>query len=336
MNRDRNQLAAECAVFLSNAAHIYLSVSQRETGDIQIARSYTQELMRRFAGAVPADIDCDVKQIETGSGPVVARYYAKRRLRAKAGNPLVIFFHGGGWSVGDAESYEPFVETLCSLSSVDFISVDFRLAPEHAYPTAHDNCYDAACWVFAHTKQLGVDPERIALMGDSAGAGIAVATSLRLCRLTHHKPHSHYLLYPFLDARNNHQLYPSRMDWGDGEYFISRDGLELASLWYSGSAYANGCPELSPIAELDLSPLPHTTIVVAGCDPLLDEAKDFANRISRVGVSSEVREYAGAFHGFLPFGCLRLARDARQWLVNDLQKRLLSDTSPCVESHPAD
>lgn len=318
-----DHIEPECAELLSSAERIYAAASKQGSNEVEVAREYTRRLMQRYNGQRPTDIDCCALNIESDDATIPARFYSKKGGRQNANNPVVLFFHGGGWSVGDMLSYQPFVEALASQSGIDFISVDYRLAPEHKYPVAHADCFNAVRWVFENAPILGVDPTKIVLMGDSAGGGIAVSAALKCARTTLDiRPHALYLLYPFLDARNNHALYPSREQWGDGQYLIGRESLELASLWYTGQREAKRYPDLYPIADTDLSILPHTAIISARCDPLIDEARAFTERLMAADVSHQMIEIRGAIHGFLPFGSLEVARIARLWLSTNLQERL--------------
>ena len=145
----------------------------------------------------------------------------------------MLFFHGGGWSVGDIDTYDGFVRRLSAETGAHYLSVDFRRAPENKFPAAHDDCYRGRTLGLQRiAKRLGIDPARIGAMGDSAGGALATAVSWQIARQTNYRVNSLYLLYPFLDLRDDHEAYPSRITFGDGNYLVGRAGLSAAKQWY--------------------------------------------------------------------------------------------------------
>lgn len=314
------KLDAGCAALLEESAALYAEAAGTHSSEIDIARAFTDALFKKYGGPTAHGVKRERFDLGNEGAKFEARLYRSEGNRRLSPSPLILFFHGGGWSVGDTEGYEAFLTQLCEKTQADILSIDFRRAPEHNYPCANDDCYLATLWAFASGPELDIDPNQIILMGDSAGANLAISTSLRLTAEDRPPPLALYLLYPFLDASNQHDLYPSRRMYGDGEYLISRDGLELASLWYAGTRGAVGHPDLSPIHQTDLSALPETVIVAAGFDPLLDEANMFASKLKSAGKHVRSLEVAGAIHGFLPFGELALARETLSWIADDVRR----------------
>ncbi len=327
MEPTSNLAEEECSSLLLEATSLYEKAAETSSTDISIARTFTKSLFEKYSGPSAPGVVRSELNLERDGGKYRAFMYRNENKPDASASPLVIFFHGGGWSVGDAECYDAFISQLCEASNVDFLSVDFRQAPEHKYPTAHLDCYFAAKSIIESADSVGVDLERVALMGDSAGASLAIAVSKRLLQQDNMSPSALYLLYPFLDARNSHEIYDSRMVFGDGDFLIGRDGLELASEWYTGDRTAMNFPELTPVSNLDTLNFPPTVLLTASCDPLRDEARVFANKLIATGTDVRMREVTGAIHGFLPFGELQIAVGARNWLAEDISARLRADSN---------
>lgn len=321
------ELDSECPALLLDSAGLYAEAATQGGSDVEVARAFTSALFQKYSGMSPTNVASRRFSLASTDGTFEVRLYLADETTRSGRNPLIVFFHGGGWSVGDAQAYEPFLMRLCDATSVDILSVDFRRAPEFAYPHAQDDCYQAVLWAYAECSEIRVDPRRIVLMGDSAGGNIAISVARRLKEQNLPAAFALYLLYPFLDATNQHEAYASRLCYGNGEYLISRDGLELASEWYSGTRNALAKDDLSPIYDEDLSPFSETVIVTAGFDPLLDEGRLFAERLKAAGVQVRHREVTGAIHGFLPFGELKVARDTAAWLAGDIRKCLRQEES---------
>ncbi len=311
----------QCADLLENAQGILMGILACESDAVAIGRKYTSALMETFLGARADGVETRDIQIPTDSANVPARFYRGSHAKANSKAKLVLFFHGGGWSVGDVDSYDGFVRRLCTETGAHYLSVDFRRAPEHKFPAAHDDCYQAALWAFENCDALGVDPARIGAMGDSAGAALATAVSWQMARQTDHHVNSLYLLYPFLDLRDDHQAYPSRISFGDGNYLVGRAGLSAAKQWYLKEDTPTEDPLVSPMFIPDLESLPPTTIITSGHDPNLDEGKLFAEKLEKSGVRVSAVHFASAFHGFMPFGVLDVAGDSVQTLAKAIAEQ---------------
>ncbi|GGD66044.1 alpha/beta hydrolase [Lacimicrobium alkaliphilum] len=285
------------------------------------ARDGARAMFLNLAGII--DSDCQVKELNI-NGPtqsITARLY-RPALTTQKNMPLVMFLHGGGWSLGDLDCYDGLIRELCSLSGCLFISVDYRLAPEHKYPKGLNDATDAMEWIFSNAKQLGADSKRIAIMGDSAGANLAIAVSHRLHSKTSIRLTAMYLIYPVMDVHNPHKTYPSRITYGNGDYLLSRDAIDGTRDWYLDENSRSDNPEVSPVFLSKLSHLPATSIITAGLDPLQDEGKEFANRLREDGVLSRYHCEEGTIHAFLSFGVLPVARQTRALLAKQLQEDL--------------
>ena len=311
----------QCANLLENAQSILAEILVSESDPVAIGRKYTVELMETFLGARANGVETRDFRIPTGYREIPARFYRGSRAAADSKGKLVLFFHGGGWSVGDIDSYDGFVRRLCAETGAHYLSVDFRRAPENKFPAAHEDCYEAALWAFENCEALGTDPARIGAMGDSAGAALATAVSWQIARQTNYRVNSLYLLYPFLDLRDDHQAYASRISFGDGNYLVGRAGLSAAKQWYLKEDTSTEDPLVSPIFIPDLESLPPTTIITSGHDPNLDEGQLFAEKLKQSGVRVSATHFASAFHGFMPFGVLDVAGDSVRTLAKAIAEQ---------------
>ena len=212
--------------------------------------------------------------------------------------PALIYFHGGGWVLGDLESHDHVCRSLANRVPCVVLSVDYRLAPEAKYPAAVEDSMAATEWIAAHAGELGIDAGRIAIGGDSAGGNLATVVA-RLAR-DRKGPRLIYqlLIYPGTDMR---------MDWPSVEE--NADGPLLtkpAMIWFLAH-YLRGeedklDPLASPLLAADLGELPPAFVLTAECDPIRDEGEAYAERLRAAGVAVEVKRYPGMPHGFFSFG----------------------------------
>ena len=223
--------------------------------------------------------------------------------------PALVFFHGGGWVIGDLESHDPVCRALANASGCKVIAVDYRLAPEHPWPAAPDDCFAAVKWVVEHAESIGVEGQRIAVGGDSAGGNLAAAVTLRARAA--HAPHISFqlLIYPALDAGMGSA---STQENAEG-YFLEKAGMG----WFYGHYIPAGTdvriPDISPLYAGDLAGLPDAHVVTAGYDPLRDEGHDYAGKLKAAGVAVSYANYPGVVHGFFGFqATVDVAREAIQ------------------------
>ena len=316
-----SQLDTETARLLERIQDLAVQISRDVADDLVLGRQLTDRLMADYAGTVPEDVLVTSLEIETNAGALPLRLYRPSTPCSSTGQPLVIFFHGGGWAVGSVASYEPFIKSLCAKSGVLFLSVDFRLAPEHKFPTPLDDCRAAVRWAQREAMTIGVDPRGICVMGDSAGANLAVVTAWCIAKQTGYRLCAQYLLYPFLDLRAPHGRYPSRERFGNGQFLISRDDLDHSAQWYLEDTQKRDAPEVSPILLPDLSLLPPTILVTAGFDPLADEGRLLGRKLARADVPLVARHFDNTIHGFLPFGILTVAQEGQEWLARNIREK---------------
>lgn len=230
--------------------------------------------------------------VETFGEPLTVRLY---RPSSQPGLPIVLFFHGGGFLLGNLETHDAMARELANRANAVIVAVDYRLAPEYPFPAALDDCILALEWVIAEAAALSVDPTRISLAGDSAGGQLAVATALR-CSGSGTRLRHVALLYPLLDPR---RASPSVRALAEG-YMLTGSFIEWAWSAYSGSPKIPDSP-LFDVERAVLENCPPTTIVTAQFDPLRDEGEAFFARLERAGVPAELKCYEGMIHGFAGF-----------------------------------
>lgn len=278
------------------------------------ARLMMRALLRRFGLAASRLCSCeDRKQ------PVSMRIY--RPSARGAGAPCVVFFHGGGWAMGDVDSYHPLLDRLAAASGAVLVSVDYRLAPEHTFPAALEDCMAATRWVLTKAAALGVAADRIFVMGDSAGGALAAAVARVSSRQCPDALAGQILLYPLLDIAGPHQAYPSRLRFGNGDFFLSTTDIDRAASWYTPNPASRHNPLVSPLLEPDLTGMPATRILTAGFDPLHDEGEQYARRLADAGVAVSRHCAPTTVHAFLSFRGLaagkRWRRRIAQWVSGD-------------------
>jgi acetyl esterase len=209
----------------------------------------------------------------------------------------LVFMHGGGWTLGSLATYEPFCRQLANACNIILIWVEYRLAPEAPFPAAYDDTLAAWRWVQANHAELGADPARIMIGGDSAGGNLAAAASLALRGEMGIQPWRQILLYPCLDLSAS---LASHRRFADG-YLLT---APLYS-WYRNNYLAGTDPDdwrLSPLFAEDLAGLPPAILLYAGFDPLRDEAAAYAMKLTLAGVPVETLYFADMIHGFLTMG----------------------------------
>ena len=240
------------------------------------------------------------------------------RPRPDEVTPALLYVHGGGWIFGSVDLVDPFCRDLASRSEATVVSVEYRLAPEHPFPTPLEDIYAALEWVVAHADELGIDPQRIAVAGESAGGNLAAALTLLAMERGGPAIAAQVLLCPVLDASMSQ---PSLRALHEG-YALETDDLAWAWDRYRGDAPASD-PLVSPSAATLERPLPPTSIVVAECDPLRDEALAYGAKLAAAGTDLRVRCWAGQLHAFFlctatlslaPIAVDQIARDVRELL----------------------
>lgn len=231
--------------------------------------------------------------------PLPVRHY---RPDIEGPAPLLVFFHGGGFAVGDIESHDGLCRMICRDAAIHVLSVDYRLAPEHKAPAAVEDCVAAYRWALGHAAELGADPSRIGIGGDSAGGNLAAFVALRSRDEAIPQPVLQVLLYPVLDLSEETR---SRKLFSDGFFLSKRDRDWFTELYLEGTEVAADDVRVSPLHAGDLSGLAPALVLTAGFDPLRDEGNEYAAALRSAGVTVDHRQFNALTHGFAsiaPFG----------------------------------
>ena len=229
------------------------------------------------------------------------------------GTPVVVFVHGGAWVSGTLDGYDNLCESMVELAGCAVVSVDYRLAPEHPFPAALDDTLAALRWVVDHAAAFGGDPDRIAVMGDSAGGNLATVAGTSAARAGWCRPVLQVLLYPVLDATLGS---PSLDEHADAPLFTRADTVWMYEQ-YGGPA---DDWRVSPVLASDLAGAAPALVVVAGVDPVRDDGLRYAEVLAAAGVSVTVEVFPGMMHGFFLFApALDDATTARELVATALR-----------------
>ncbi|HEY2659077.1 MAG TPA: alpha/beta hydrolase [Caulobacteraceae bacterium] len=260
-----------------------------ETLPVDVGRAIYRSL--RTDGEVIFDGQVRDLQVAGGAGPIGARLYTPKG--APASGPGLIFYHGGGFVIGDLETHDGLCRRLAQASGVRILAVDYRLAPEAKFPAAHEDAACAANWVFEHAAEIGFDPAHVAVGGDSAGGNLAASTAITLRDQGRYKLVFQLLLYPVVQFTGETE---SMRKLADG-YFLTKKGMD----WFTACLFGDGDaahPQASVLLHPSLAGLPPAFVATAGFDPLKDEGRAYAEKLKAAGVAVEHREYAHFIHGF--------------------------------------
>ncbi|HEV3228932.1 MAG TPA: alpha/beta hydrolase fold domain-containing protein [Solirubrobacteraceae bacterium] len=258
-----------------------------------------------IAGGRPVELaevrDIDVKG---AAGRLDARLYVPAEAQGTPG-PLVVFFHGGGWVIGDIDTHDASCRLLAQASGARVLSVDYRLAPEHPYPAPVDDALAAFRDAVARAGELGADPDRIAVAGDSAGGHLSALVAQRAAADGGPAPAYQVLIYPVTELVDD---YPSKLIFAEG-FLLTKASMD----WYEAHLLSGGgdAGEASPLRTERLDGVAPAFIVTAGFDPLRDEGEAYAARLRDAGVPAVLRRHPGQIHGFFNMpGIGRGPRDA--------------------------
>lgn len=252
-----------------------------------------------------------------GNGPdIKVRLY---RPHAEGVLPALVYFHGGGFVLGDLDSHDNLCRALSNGLGALVVAVDYRRAPEARFPAAFDDAWDALKWVAEHVGELAIDPSRLMVGGDSAGANLAANVCLK-ARDNNGPAIAHQLLfYPVCDNDLSRDSY---REMGSG-YFLETEMMRWFWEQYLGAPEDADKPYCCPLKATDLSNLPAATLVVGGYDPLKDEGLAYIERLGLAGNSVHSMVYPGAIHGFMSYiGMLKLSDQALNETVDALQTAL--------------
>jgi acetyl esterase len=238
--------------------------------------------------------------IPSPAGPIPARIYTPAKPRQTNGlAPCLVFYHGGGWVIGDLDSHDVVCRKLADEGELIVISVDYRLAPEHKFPAAVDDAIEAAKWIAANAKRLGIDASRLMVGGDSAGGNLAAVVAIAARDGNGPAIAGQLLIYPATDFAMAH---PSHSE-PETSLLLTHSVIRWFSNHYLGDADINDW-RASPARAKTLAGLPPAYVLTAGADPLRDEGDEYARRLKEAGVPVTHRTFPGQFHGFFTMGKL--------------------------------
>ncbi|HXS85077.1 MAG TPA: alpha/beta hydrolase [Mycobacterium sp.] len=259
--------------------------------DVAASRTLMRESMMGFAGP-QVHVGVSDLSIPGPAGPIPARHYHPATSDPA---PLLVFYHGGGWVIGDLDTHDPLCRLTCRDADVHVLSIDYRLAPEHPAPAAVDDAYAAFRWACEHAEELGAIRGKVAVGGDSAGGNLAAIVSQIARDEGGQQPVLQWLIYPRTDFTAQTRsltlfakgflLTKADMDWFETQY-LEGSGIDPAD------------PRVSPLLADSLAGLPPALIATAGFDPLRDEGDSYAAALTAAGTHVDLRSMGSLTHGF--------------------------------------
>lgn len=314
---DGQRLAPEVELLLSLLS---LAGEAMPTESVERARRETSITWPALGPGSPPMHSVEDTFIPNAAGsPMRLRCYVPRGVSEPS--PALLYFHGGGWVLGDIDTHDPVTRCLASDAKIPVFSLDYRLAPEHPFPAGIEDAQAAFSWLQKNAPRYGVDPGRIAVGGDSAGGNFAAVTCQQLQSRGEATPHAQLLFYPGTDFR----LQTRSMQVFAKGYVLERANVDWYRERYFGDQDPTLDPRGSPILSPSLEGLPPAVIVTAGFDVLRDEGEAYAEALRSAGVSVEYWCARDQIHGFANMaGVVPSARHALREAATKL-KRLLSD-----------
>ena len=315
---DGQVLAPEMQLFLRMLA---LNQADPSQATPEAARAFADGTASMVAG--PPDEVAWTRDFEVAGaeGPLRARLYVPRERAEDESSPMLVFFHGGGFVIGGFATHDAPCRTLAVHGGVRVVSVEYRLAPEHPFPAAPADCLAAFNDIVARAGELGADPERIAIGGDSAGGALSAVTSLQARDAGGPLPAFQLLIYPVADMSEKSRSYHL---FKDG-FFLTEQQMDWYGSHYLPSGVDHTDPLVSPLLAPSLEGLPPAHVVTAGFDPLRDEGEAYAERLREAGVPVTLRRHPDLIHGFINMmGTGRSARAATVEMAGVLRQALLA------------
>ena len=243
----------------------------------------------------------DTLTIPSLHGVIPARIYVPKRLRDRDGlSPALMFFHGGGWVVGNLDTHDVACRKLADEGELMVISVDYRLAPEHKFPAAVEDAITATKWVAANARELGIDASRLSVGGDSAGGNLAAVVAIAARDGNGPAIAGQVLIYPAVDFAMTHRSHSEP----ETSVLLTHSVVRWFCDHYLSGAADTHDWRASPARATTLIGLPPAYVLTAGADPLRDEGDEYAERLKQAGVPVVHRHFPGQFHGFFTMGKL--------------------------------
>ena len=295
---------------------------------VKVLKAMEEDGFRLSPEMTPAEMRNYTIQTRQAEGPAEVGRVVDRVIRGPDGNDLplrifwphgagegdrpagvVVFFHGGGWVLGSIETHEPQVRSMVNRTGLVYVSVEYRRAPEDPFPAAVEDCYAATCWVAANAAELGVDPSRLAVAGDSAGGNLAAVTAMLARDRGGPSIAFQFLVYPCCDM--DPDAWWSMAANADGP-LLTRAIMQWFYDHYTGDADRTN-PYMAPLHADSHADLPPGLIITAEYDPLCDEAEAYAEKLAAAGCDVTCSRYDGMFHGFFGFAAeMDSAAEAQQ------------------------
>lgn len=252
-------------------------------------------LPEAWLGSVDPGVRIGNQVIPGRKGPIPIRTYSAGSASAQ---PLLVFFHGGGFVLGTLDEFDAFCAGLAGKGACTVVSVDYRLAPEHRFPAAFEDAWAAILWIAAHGEELGGDPERIAVAGDSAGGNLAAGLCLQARDQGFPRISLQVLLCPWVDLSDSAEAAPSFRAFGQG-LWLSAANLRWYRDHYVETPAQADHPLASPLRAESLVGLPPALVLTAEFDVLAAQGRAYAHRLEEAGVPVTFRQHPGMLHDFL-------------------------------------
>lgn len=258
------------------------------------ARNFYRE-RRTFTQPEPPQV-AEVRELQAGTIPL--RLYRPAGSQAAAMLPVLVYYHGGGWVIGDLDTHDVLCRQLANSSGCAVVAVDYRMGPEHRFPAAVDDVLAATRWVRANAASLGVDADRLAVGGDSAGGNLAAVVAIAARDAGDLPIAFQLLIYPATDMRRGHASHVTN---GDG-YVLTKDTIAYFHDHYINEPAHDLDWRASPLLQADLKGLPPSLLITAGYDPLRDEGLDYARALTEAGNRVSYVCFERQIHGFITMG----------------------------------
>ncbi|MEJ2120311.1 MAG: alpha/beta hydrolase [Alphaproteobacteria bacterium] len=284
----------QCQAILDAAAERGSVFDARTADEARALYSASTEV---FTPETPTLRGVEDRTIQGPDSPIPLRIYTPE---ADGALPILVYFHGGGWVFGDIDTHDAMCRIIADKAGCLVVSVDYRLAPEHKFPAGLEDCIAATRWCAAHGSEIGGDPKRLAVGGDSAGGNLAAATAQAARDGGGPTLAFQWLIYPAVDFTADNA---SLKDNADG-YLLTKAAIDWTLAQYTAGPGEAQDPRASPGLERDLAGLPPALVQTAEFDPLRDEGEAYGKALKAAGVPVETIRYDGMVHGFMRMGAL--------------------------------
>jgi acetyl esterase len=262
---------------------------------VELAPAEARQMFEKMRVPVPGEPVARVEDraIRGPAGEIPVRVYVPGNAAQPA--PAIAFFHGGGWVIGSLDTHDNTCRALANRARAAVVSVDYRLAPEHRFPAAAEDCYAATCWIAENGGALGVDGARLAVAGDSAGGNLAAVVSLMARDRGGPALRHQALVYPVADPDFERASYRENAEG----YLLTRAAMQWFWDHYVPDEARRSDPYVAPLRAANLAGVAPATVVTAEYDPLRDEGEAYAARLRDAGVATTLTRYDGQIHGFV-------------------------------------